>query len=464
MAFNINNNISGSKVFGRDRMGHVVPDLEFTETLRPFLPVAYPAPYCPALRQDQAHPVLASVVLSSQHAVGLDKNNALIPAGYFCGTQGREGKSTITSVTVASNVATFSATNNYVVGDNVIVTITGTGSTLSGTYAVVARTGTTFNVATTSANLSATTITGTGVLATAGQYFALRYTGADIGTTYNPLTGNLVAAVNEVAVLAAPSDGVVGDTITFPDGFVYTIVSGDLTSAFACNLFPQGVARAIGVTIRQVYQYIGGVTVLGTTGGIVYRLDGVLPLKYQFLNYMHEAGTAIQTEMIIRTPWIGATETTLNQLTAADGVTGYAQTAYGRSFGHFVGAAGFGPQFLAPGARVVAARGVSAGNFTVYNPAIDDPTNVVGVVLGVINQYPIKDYVNRVRTLYNPKQLGGPIADPNPASIQMGGSATSGMDYIINLGTDAAFTTAYTQNKTLHPEYSTFVEIAFRSF
>src|ERR1017187_3026388 len=99
--FDINNNFTGN-VFGRDRMGHIVPDLEFTETLRPFLTIPYPAPWLPTMRQDQAHPILASVVLTSQEAVGLDSSGAIVPAGLFCGTQGRKGNTTITNVALTS--------------------------------------------------------------------------------------------------------------------------------------------------------------------------------------------------------------------------------------------------------------------------------------------------------------------------------------------------------------------------
>jgi hypothetical protein len=125
---------------------------------------------------------------------------------------------------------------------------------------------------------------------------------------------------------------------------------------------------------------------------------------------------------------------------------------------------GSGATAIAPGARVVAARGFSAGNFAVYDSAVNDPTEVVGIILGVQNTYPIQDYVNRVRTLYNPNRLVGPIKDPNPASLMMGGSATSGIDFIINLTTDAIFNTAYLAGTTLRPEYSTFISVAFRSF
>ena len=396
--FDLNNNFTGN-VFGRDRMGHVVPDLEFTETLRPYLSIPYPAPYLPTKRQDQAHPVLASVVLTSQEAVGLDANGAIVPAGLFCGSQ----------------------------------------STKSG----------------------------------GGLYCALKYSSPDVGFAYNAITGNTVAAPGEVAVLACPSDGTGGDVITFPDGTTYSVTSGDVTAAKACTLFPQGVVRPIGVTIRQVFQYIGGVNVINNSGGIKFTLDGVTPLKYKVLNYMHEMGTAVSTEMVLRLPWIGTAENTLQTLANTDGLASqYTQTNYGRSFTHFIGQAaltgatpvGSGVTAVAPGARIVAARGFSAGNFTTYDSTVNDPTEVVGIVLGVRNTYPIHDYVNRVRTLYNPNRLVGPIKDPNPASLMMGGSATSGIDFIINLTTDAIFNTAYLAGTTLRPEYSTFVECAFRSF
>src|SRR5271170_5050086 len=89
MAFDINNQYTGN-LFGRDRVGHTTPDAEATECLRPWLPVPYPAPYLPTIRQDQGHPVLANVVLSSNQLVGQDGSGAFVPAGLFCGTQATE--------------------------------------------------------------------------------------------------------------------------------------------------------------------------------------------------------------------------------------------------------------------------------------------------------------------------------------------------------------------------------------
>jgi hypothetical protein len=82
----VNGQYIGS-MFGQDRIGQTTPDLESSEWLRPWLPVAYPAPYLPTLRQDQGHPKLASIVIGAHQLVGQDKNGALVPAGLFCGTQ-----------------------------------------------------------------------------------------------------------------------------------------------------------------------------------------------------------------------------------------------------------------------------------------------------------------------------------------------------------------------------------------
>lgn len=393
MAFDINNTYTGN-LFGRDRIGHTTPDAEATELLRPWLPLPYPAPYLPAKRQDQGHPVLANVVLSSQYLVGQDASGGIVPAGLFCGNTG----------SVAGH-------------------------------------------------------------ATGGGYCALKYGSNDVGFTYNAITGLPVAAAGEVAVLASPSNGANTDILTFQDGSTYAVTSGDLTTSQACALFPMGVVKPIGCTLRNVFQYLGGVTITSTTGGMQYSLNGVIPVKFQVHNYMHEMGTAIQTEYVLRVPWIGALPTTISTLASGDGVTGYAQSNYGRSFVHFTGASGTGGGKLAYGNKVVASRaslGEDAGHFAPYDSTIHDLSDVAGRIIGIMNMYPIRDFANRVRTLWDPSRLVGPIKDPNPASIQMGGSATAGIDYALNLGTDGVFRQAFNQGKTLHNEYSTYVMILIR--
>lgn len=383
MAFDINNTYTGN-LFGRDRIGHTTPDAEATEVLRPWLPVPYPAPYLPGLRQDQGHPVLANVVLSCNQVVGQDKSGAFVPAGLFCGTQGSDAGH---------------ATN------------------------------------------------------AAGLYCVLKYGAADVGFAHNPTTGNLVAAAGEVAVLAAPSNGAANDVVTFADGTTYTIQASDVTFALACNLFPNGRVKPIGITLRNVFQYLGGVDVSSATNGMAYTLNGVIPVKFKVHNYMHEMGTAIQTAMVVRLPWIGATTSTLATDATTDGIAGYVQSNYSRSFVHYTGTPKFGN--LVMGSTQLG----DAGNFGDW-----DGTNVgdiCGRIVGIQNIYPIRDYANRVRTLWDPSRLVGPIKDPNPSSIMMGGSQTGGIDYQLNLGTDGIFKKAYDQGKTLRNEYSTYVLVRF---
>jgi len=175
MAFDINNQYSGN-LFGKDRIGHTTPDAEATETLRPWLPVSYPAPWLPALRQDQGHPLLAGIALSSQMLIAQDKSGALIPAGMRCGDTGNNA--------------------NH---------------------------------------------------ATGAGYVALKYgqVDADFGVI-NPFTGAAVAA-GDVVYIAAPTDGVNTDVITFPDGSTDSPSTGEITAAKACDLIPGGRSKPIGV-------------------------------------------------------------------------------------------------------------------------------------------------------------------------------------------------------------------------
>jgi len=370
------------QLYGQDRIGQTTPDLESSEWLRPWLPVAYPAPWLPTLRQDQGHPKLAGIVLSAHMLVSKDKNGGLIPAGMTCGTQA--------------------------------------------------------------------------AVADGGAYTVVVYGPADVGFAFNPQTGVRVAAAGEYAVLGAPSDGASGDTVTMPNGTVVTLSAGDVTFAKACDLIPTGIARPIGCAVRNVYQYIGGVNpgantaATSSTTGLNYTLDGVVPTGFPVLNYMHEMATAIQTQFVLKLPWIGATPTTLTTLATTDGVTGYAQL-FGRTFTHFLGEAGFGP-----GSGVVASQAAGdPGNFTVYDPDVHSPLDLVGRVLDVQNLAPV-GFLNRVRTLFA-RPMVGPMVDPNPAAIRMGGSATAGIPYHVSVTTDAIFKRAFDQGKTLHPEYSTHV-------
>lgn len=447
MAFDINNQYTG-QLFGQDRIGHTTPDLEVSDVLRPFLPVAYPAPYLPGLRQDQGHPKLANIVLSSQHLVGLDKSGAIVPAGLFSGLQGRLGNATITNVALTSNVVTITANNNYVAGDSVTVAAV-TNTAVNGTFPLLSASGTQYTYALTHANITSGADTGTSKLAIQGGFCILVYGPSDVGFAYNPQTGAYVAAAGEHAVLGAPSDAVAGN-VTMPDGSVVAVSSGDLTFAASCNLFDTNVAKPIGVATRNVYQYIGGVTVINTTGGMLYTLNGVVPTHFVVHNYMHEMGTAIQTQYVIRLPWVGVTRNTLTALAATDGITGYAQ-GYGLTFAHFTGTP-------LKGEAVVGSNFVQdAGNYTTYVAGTHSASQIIGRVIGVMNMIQKIGFSNRVRTLWDPARLVGPVRDPNPASIMMGGSATGGIDYTLSLTTDGIFKKAIVQNKTQRPEYGTYV-------
>lgn len=451
MAFDINNGYSGN-LLGRDRIGHTTPDAEATECLRPWLPVPYPAPYLPTLRQDQGHPVLANVVLSSQYLVGQDKSGAFVPAGLFCGTQPQKGTASITNRVLTANVATFTAANILTEGQSVTISgYSGGDAFLNGTYGVDSATATDFVLIIDHANVTTGAGTGTPLAGptNAGKYCAIKYSSSDVGFASNALTGNPVAAAGEVAVLAAPVDGVAGDIITFADGTTYTVTSGDVTAALACNLFSGGRVKPVGLTLRNVFQYLGGVSVSSTTGGMAYTLNGVLPVKFKIHNYMHEMGTAIQTQMVIRLPWIGATPSTLATLASGDSVTGYIQSNYSRSFVHFTGTPTFGAMVMGSPALG------DSGNYSTWDGV--SVSDICGRIYGIQNVYPIRDFANRVRTLWDPSRLVGPIKDPNPSSIMMGGSATGGIDYQLNLGTDGIFKKAFDQGKTIHAEYTTYV-------
>lgn len=289
--------------------------------------------------------------------------------------------------------------------------------------------------------------------ATGTGYYAIKYSATDAQwRVTNPQTGNPVAA-GDVVVTASPSDGVAGDVITFPDGTTHTVTAGDLTFASTCNLFPGGVVAPIGVALRNVWQYLGGVTNVSTANGILYTLNGLNPVNFSIHNYMNDMGTALRTQYVIRVPWIGATPTTLKTLTSGDGVVGFSQ-GYGRTFTHYTGTP-------VNGAAVVASRQLGdAGNYGDYSSTVNTPAEIIGRILGVVNMANKIGFANRVKTLWDPTrlQMGG-TPDPNPASIMMGGSATAGLPYDINLTTDQAYALAKKQGKAVHAEYSTYVLI-----
>lgn len=495
MSLDINNNYRGT-LYGRDRLGYTTPDADASEPLRPFLPVPYPAPWLPGRRLDEGHPVGAQVVISSHQLVGLDKSGALVPAGLLGGTQnssliaslnhnaantyaGAAGVVTLVftdaqttfSGNVAGNstVAATAAKSNFAAGDTITVLGT-TVSGLDGAYVLlsatrVAGTSWTLTFANSAVTASATEIpAATTIRDYQGCYCAVQYGQNDVGFARNVATGNPVAAAGEYEVIAAPSDAVAGDIIVFPDGNVITVQSADVTFALACNVIPNSVARPIGYAVRNVFQFLGGVNLVSTTGGIFYTLESMVPIQFRVHNYMHEMGTAIQTHFVLRMPWIGATPTSLQSFANSDGISGYVQTDFGRSFVHATGGVAGNPYAL-NGLSIVPSRlgsGADAGNFSFYNANVNGFDEICGRVIGVESLYPIRDFANRVRTQFErATEAVGPFTTKTPSIGQLGGSATRGMDYMVNLTNDGILRLASDQNKTIRPEYATYVYVHF---
>ena len=495
MSFDINNNYRGT-LYGRDRLGYTTPDADASEPLRPFLPVPYPAPWLPGRRLDEGHPVGAQVVISSHQLVGLDKSGALVPAGLLSGTQVSSLIGTIatgtTAAVLSSGVTTLTlvdadvtytgnivGTNTtavgaaksavgFAAGDTITILGVSTATGLNGSYVLLsaARSGgnswvLTFagGVSASGANFNTATIRDY-----QGLYCAVQYGQNDVGFARNVATGNPVAAAGEYEVLAAPSDAVAGDVIVFPDGNVITVSGADVTFALACNVIPNSVARPIGYAVRNVFQFLGGVNLISATNGVFYTLESMVPLQFRIHNYMHEMGTAIQTHFVLRMPWIGATPTSLQGYATQDGISGYVQTDFGRSFVHCTGGTAGNPYAL-NGLSVVPSRlgsGTDAGNYSFYNSAVNGFDEICGRVIGVESLYPIRDFANRVRTQFErATEAVGPFTTKTPSIGQLGGSATRGMDYMVNLTNDGILRLASDQNKTIRPEYATYVYIHF---
>lgn len=644
MAIDVNGQFTGS-LYGQDRIGQTTPDLESSEWLRPWIPVAYPAPYLPTLRQDQGHPKLAGIVIGSHMLVGQDKNGGLVPAGLFCGKQPTKAAGgqycvivyqpydvgfaynpqTAARVAVAGETVVLAAPSDAVAGDTVTlpngttVNITSpqinfawscdlftgissntsgsnlstgsttvhldavlTGSTTTGAPTAVITPGTSTDhyngsftiqsgsaqavdpviVPSTTTTASTATYTlqwatnllsgtlqfkqGTGTLVSvvlSGDTLAQAVTAINAAIAAAGLTGVITATHGSTTlVLTGTEDVAVDGTNTLEAGGVIStpvvvnvslaqVGGGNSTAAQAVTLINAAIAaagvaasyaatpslqtsgvititgvedasvngtndftvvsdvedigtsgtsiaysyfvvRPIGCAVRNVYQYIGGVLVGNNTAasssatGINYTLDGVVPLNFTVLNYMHEMGTAIQTQFVLKLPWIGSTPTELQAIAAHDSISGYLNL-FGRTFTHFTGAMN-NPLAYTPGGGAAgsfgfgtgvvassAANGTDAGNFAPFNPSVHSAQDLVGRVIGIQNLAPV-GFLNRVRTLFD-RPMVGPMTDPNPAAIRMGGSATGGIPYHISVTTDAIFKFAYDQGKTARPEYSTHV-------
>lgn len=332
---------------------------------------------------------------------------------------------------------------------------------------VVMSTGYAVGVDKNGALIPAGTLSGTTAASAFGDtsgYCLVQYGADDIGFSLNPQTGNYVAATGEYVLLAAPSNAANGTVV---DGVAVT--AGDITFAKACTLVPGGRARAIGYLLGNAYQFLGGTTVSSTTGGVTYTMDSNVPLKWRTHNYMHAMGSAIQTEMVLRMPWIGATPSTLATLASGDGVTGYVQSDFSKSFTHITGSTSLALDLggFAVGASVVASSvfsGKDAGHYGVFNSAVHGYSDICGKIIGVENMNPIREFKDRVRTQFDRAEtFVGPFADKNPSTFMMGGSATRGMDYQINLSTNGLFRKYIDQGLTPRNELSTYALVHFRA-
>ncbi len=288
----------------------------------------------------------------------------------------------------------------------------------------------------------------------------IKYGSDDVGFAYNAQTGTLVAAAGEYALIAAPENAAAGTVV---DGVAIT--ADDITFAQSCTLIPGGYARAIGYAIRNVFQYLGGVNVLSATGGMLYTQDGMIPTKFRVHNYMHEPGTAIQTHYVLRVPYIGASETALAAAASAMSVSGYVQSDFSRSFVCALGRLGSADGNLFRGCSVVPADAFGSklsGNFMPFDSTKHKVDQIVGKVLGIESLIPVKDYADRVRTQFDrATEFVGPFREQNPIIMQMGGSATRGIDYQVNLSTNGLYRMAKDQGKNVaaYPEVASYVYI-----
>jgi len=295
----------------------------------------------------------------------------------------------------------------------------------------------------------------------------LQYGPDDVGFTYNPITGVPVASATETALIACASDASTSAGITV-NGIVFT--GAQVTAALACTLVAGGISRPIGYVIRNVFQFLGGVNVTSTTGGMQYTIDSMNPAKARVTNYMHEPGTAVQTSAVLRMPWIGATPSTLQTLATAAGLSTsqYQQDAWSQSFLHMCGTKGASVGQFFPGCSVVPGDqngAADSGHFIPYDSTKHSFDQICGRVIGVESMYPIHGYADRVRTQFDRAQnFVGPFTESHPTQMMMGGSATKGLDYQINISTKGLLRSLLLAGVTNIPaEAATYAWIAFRS-
>jgi hypothetical protein len=440
MPFDQNNNFLSTQL-GKDRLGHTTPDCDASEPIQPFLPKSYPAPWLPSKRRDDAHPAGINVAISHANIVGVDKNGYLIPAGLFSGNTGVGGDYCL--VKYSSEDLALGTTNPK----------TGVDVAAAGAYVLLAApsedagavAGVTADVDGGSLNSVALTEAQAGDAddIKKGTYVSF----ADTVGVYRVASRSGLTLVLETPVVAAVAAKAVSFAV--PSILGVTPTGDDITWARTCDLIPGGVARGLGYALRNMWQNLVLPDVASTTNGINYNCDMESPTKKRITNYQPEPGNAIRTTFVLRMPWIGPTPDYLAKVAAVDGVTGYTQTEYSKSFTHFTGVKGNAAGQLFQGCLVVPSTAPGdAGNYTAFDPAKHSIDQVVGRVIGIQQAFPIKDYANRVRTQFERSMsFKGAFSERNAVTGLMGGSATRGIPYQVSLGTNGLFRAYVDQGK-----------------
>jgi hypothetical protein len=400
MSFDVNNNYAGT-FYGKDRLGFTTPDCDASESLQPFLPVSYPAPWLPIIRRDEGHPVAAGVVISSGMAVGVDKSSALIPAGLQSGSTGAGG--------------------NYCIlvygSDDVMATInpqTGAKVQAAGEYVVLAApsdgaAGDTHS-ATTNASASTAASIPVGVTITSNDL-----TFAHACTLVPGGTGRTIGyALHNVFQYLGGAN-----TVNTTGGWQYVIDSSNPVN-FKIHNYTHEMGTAIRTNFVLRVPWIGATPTTIATLAASDSITGYTPPTSWNKSFTHFTGA------------VGAGAGNL-----FPGCSVVASDQFGAA---------------------------DAGHYAPYNSSIHKPDQIIGRVLGVESMYPIRDLMDRVRTQFDrAQQLVGPFAESHPIQMMMGGSSTRGIDYQINLSNNGVLRAAADQGKTIHPEYATYIYLKFQS-
>jgi hypothetical protein len=181
---------------------------------------------------------------------------------------------TVTNVVIATSVGTFTtgAAHGFTPGNTVTITITGSESALSGVYTLITASGTSFTVATTTATLASTAITGTAIQQ--GAILTFSEVSSTSATDYTLwYAAGVLAVWKNGAVVYSNSEtvGIVDTGDVFLSGMPLANLTGGLalgTSTISVNnAVTVAVAAALsGTTAAPPPLLVSAVTGLGLTG------------------------------------------------------------------------------------------------------------------------------------------------------------------------------------------------------